>query len=179
MQGTGAHRARTRETRATLGNRSQGLHAVGRSATQGKGSQLTLRRLQPLAVSALSALVGTPYMLRYFGPTEAEVAQWGVLSISLGGVLMVAGWLYAVLGSRWLGRVLLVGCAAVAVLQPLPVLLWIAFHGSGISDGSPPSTFVAHSAYALPHLLLLAASVSSLPALLRPAVAEHEKSRYR
>jgi hypothetical protein len=41
----------------------------------------------------------------------------------------------------------------------LPVLLWFSFHGTGISDGTPTSAFVAHWATSLPHLALLLGSL--------------------
>lgn len=51
------------------------------------------------------------------------------------------------------------GYVILALLQVPPVVLWFAFHGSGISDGTPPSTFVAHWGYSVPHLVLLGASL--------------------
>jgi hypothetical protein len=91
--------------------------------------------------------LGLPYLMSAFGPTEAEVRVWGWLCLAL-------------------------VCAAIGMLQVPAALLWFLFHGSGISDGSPPSAFVAHWAYALPHLALLALSVLAAARLLgwlRPA----------
>ena len=68
--------------------------------------------------------------------------------------------------SRIIQGVAGLGWGIVALLQVPPVLLWFAFHGSGISDGTPPSTFVAHWAYSIPHLALLAASAVMVRTLL-------------
>ncbi|SEN56212.1 hypothetical protein SAMN05444955_11456 [Lihuaxuella thermophila] len=47
-----------------------------------------------------------------------------------------------------------------------PIALWMVFHGSGISDGTPPSDFVAHWAWALPHLLLAVTTLLSIRMVL-------------
>jgi hypothetical protein len=44
------------------------------------------------------------------------------------------------------------------VLQILPIALWWQFHRQGISDGTPPSAFVAHWGFSAPHIALLAIS---------------------
>jgi len=108
-----------------------------------------------MLVTALGAiLLGLPYLLRAFGPTEAEVVAWGRVTL-LTGVALAALALYLWRSRRRLAQLALsLGYGWLAVLQVLPTGLWILFHGSGISDGSPPSAFVAHWAYALPHLAL-------------------------
>jgi len=113
------------------------------------------------------ALLGLLYVLHAFGPTEAEVVTWGMVSICLGLVLALLSAM-AVPGNkasvRWL---LLSGYTAAAVLQVIPILLWFLFHGSGISDGTPPSVFVAHWGYAIPHLVLLITSLMVVGSLFR------------
>ena len=104
-------------------------------------------------------LLGLPYILHAFGPTEAEVVTWGEVSLCNGAVL-----LFLPLGlGRSTKRLAKVAVAfshvLLALLQVPPVVLWFAFHGSGISDGTPPSTFVAHWGYSIPHLVLLGASL--------------------
>ena len=106
------------------------------------------------------------YVLHAFGPTEAEVVLWGRVSIYLGLAvvpLTVGAWRSH---SRIIKGVAGLGWGIVALLQVPPILLWFAFHGSGISDGTPPSTFVAHWAFSLPHLALLAASAAMVCTLL-------------
>lgn len=96
-----------------------------------------------LAGAAGAALLGLPYILRAFGPTEAEVVAWGRVSLALGVTLLL---LAVGLGrrSRAARALLAAGFALAALLQVLPIFLWLLFHGTGISDGSPPSAFVAH-----------------------------------
>lgn len=127
-------------------------------------------------VGAGSVLLGLPYLFHAFGPTEAEVAQWGLVSIYAGLVLWPLGLAMWRDGGS-LTRVVAVPVhCVVAFLQIPPAFLWFAFHGSGISDGTPPSDFVAHWAFALPHVVLLALSgvvvfwllVDLIAALRRP-----------
>jgi hypothetical protein len=104
-------------------------------------------------------LLGLPYIFHAFGPTEAEVVIWGEVSLCMGVVL-----LFLAIG---LGRsksilakvALAFGYIILALLQVPPIVLWFAFHSSGISDGTPPSAFVAHWGYSVPHLVLLGASL--------------------
>jgi len=122
--------------------------------------------LPGLLGSAGSIALGLTYVLHAFGPTEAEVVLWGRVSIYLGLAvvpLTVGAWRSH---SRIIQGVAGLGWGIVALLQVPPVLLWFAFHGSGISDGTPPSTFVAHWAYSIPHLALLAASAVMVRTLL-------------
>ena len=101
-----------------------------------------------------SILLGLPHLLRAFGPTEAEVVSWGQVAL-LTGIALAALALLLWRSRRKLAQLVLsLGYGWLALLQVLPIALWILFHGSGISDGSPPSAFVAHWAYALPHLAL-------------------------
>jgi hypothetical protein len=123
-----------------------------------------------------SIALGLAYVLHAFGPTEAEVVLWGRVSFCLGWVavpLTVGAWRS---NSRIINGVTGLGWAILALLQIPPVLLWVAFHGTGISDGTPPSTFVAHWAYSIPHLAVLAASVAMVHNLLaRPACGSHPR----
>ena len=122
--------------------------------------------LPGLLGSAGSIALGLMYVLHSFGPTEAEVVLWGRVLIYLVLVvvpLTVGAWRS---NSRSIKGVASLGWSMVALLQIPPILLWFAFHGSGISDGTPPSTFVAHWAYSIPHLALLAASAAMVRTLL-------------
>lgn len=109
---------------------------------------------------ALSLALGSLYVLQVFGPTEAEVGDWGLWSLAAGLLALLAGSFPAVgTGVRVAGAV---GFGLLALAQLPPVLLWIHFHGSPISDGTPPSWFTAHWAMALPHALLLLGAAAAL-----------------
>lgn len=124
-----------------------------------------------------SIALGLTYVLHAFGPTEAEVVLWGRVSICIGLAeipLTVSVWHG---NSRIMKDLVGLGWGIGALLQAPPILLWLAFHGAGISDGTPPSAFVAHWAYAIPHVAVLAASAAMMWSLLarpvcrsRPAV---------
>jgi len=124
-----------------------------------------------LYAAALGGMVlGLAYVLRVFGPTEAEVAFCGVVALALGALLLaVAGavWArHAPLSAASVAMVVAM-CAALALLQVLPVLLWVLFHGQPISDGSPPSAFRAHWAFSLPHVLVALLALGAAFRLLR------------
>jgi len=126
-----------------------------------------LKRASAPVLGGGAILLGLPYILHAFGPTEAEFVTWGRVSV----------WAGIVLGLLWLGigrsnrtaakAALAGGILLVALLQVPPILLWFAFHGTGISDGSPPSTFVAHWGYAIPHVVLLVACVAGFYRLVQ------------
>ena len=104
-------------------------------------------------------LLGLPYVLHAFGPTEAEVVTWGRLSLYLGTVLILLSIGIARSDGRAAKLFLSLGYTGLALFQVLPILLWFAFHGSGVSDGSPSSAFVAHWLYSIPHFALLIVSL--------------------
>lgn len=125
------------------------------------------RYILRLISSGGAILLGVPYIFYAFGPTEAEVVSWGEVSLYTGIILTL---LAVVIGRnpRKLFRgVLALGYLFLALLQVLPIFLWFAFHGTGISDGTPPSPFVAHWGYAIPHLVLLIASLVVIASTLK------------
>jgi hypothetical protein len=126
------------------------------NATQSEMRQVLLILLGGAGCIAL----GLAYALHAFGPTEAQVVLWGWVSIWLGMALapLTVGIRHS--GSRVIKGIAGLGWGFVLLLQLPPILLWFAFHGSGISDGTPPSSFVAHWAYAIPHVGILATSVA-------------------
>jgi hypothetical protein len=105
-----------------------------------------------------SILLGLPYLYRAFGPTEAEVVSWGQVAITTGAVLAGLALILWRQRPQWGKIVLSLGYGWLALMQVLPIVLWLVFHGAGISDGSPPSPFTAHWAFALPHLALFVLS---------------------
>jgi hypothetical protein len=104
------------------------------------------------AVGAI--LLGFPYIFGAFGPTEVEVQIWGVVSVGIGAFL---GLLCLAIGrsNKRIAKVALaLGYIFLALFQVLPIYLWFMFHGYGISDGTPPSAFVAHWGYSISHIIL-------------------------
>jgi len=128
-----------------------------------------LKRMAFMLIGAVGAVsLGLPYILGAFGPTEAEVQIWGAVSSGTGVVLVLL-----CLGMRrsdkWVPKVVLaLGYIFLALLQVLPTYLWFMFHGYGISDGTPPSAFVAHWGYSIPHIALFMVSIAVLYFLFQP-----------
>lgn len=112
----------------------------------------------------LSVAVGAPYVLRLFGPTEAEVVQWGQLAVEAGLISLALSWPAVVANAR---VILVPGYAVLGLMQLPPIALWFLFHGSPISDPTPRSDFVAHWSYSLPHMLLAACAFATAAALHR------------
>ena len=109
-----------------------------------------------------SVSLGLAYVLQAFGPTEAEVRLWGQVAICLGFALVPLTVCIRYGSPRVIKGIASLGWGIVALLQVLPILLWFTFHGAGISDGTPTSSFMAHWMYAIPHVVVLATSVSIL-----------------
>lgn len=114
------------------------------------------RRVLGVATSALSILAGGLYTFRAFGPTESEVVLWGQFSL-LGGALAWLAGLPRFSSPQW-RLPAMIGFGTLAAAQLPPIALWFLFHGRSIGDGTPPSWFTAHWAFALPHALLLLTS---------------------
>lgn len=125
-----------------------------------------------LLVGLTGVLIGWPYALGFFGPAEREVGLWGVFCLGLGVSLMGLSTRLTPHKNVGLTRLLALGFALLAVLQLLPIQLWFAFYGYAISDGQPPSPFVAHWVYAVPHLLVLALSLTALYQLCHQLLTE-------
>ena len=122
-------------------------------------------------VAAIGAiLIGLPYVLGAFGPTEAEVRTWGTISIGVGAALALLTAAFGGEPKPLTGALLALAFGLNATLQLLPAVLWAAFHGSTISDGSPPTDFVAHWGYGVPHAALFAISELVVLGLVRSAI---------
>ena len=104
-------------------------------------------------------LLGLPYVFHAFGPTEAEVVTWGRLSLYFGTGLILLSIGIGRSNERVAKVFLSLGYTSLALFQMLPLVLWLVFDGSGISDGSPSSAFVAQWLYSIPHLALLIVSL--------------------
>lgn len=132
---------------------------------------------RPIVCTAVgSIVVGLPYALRAYGNVEVEVTQWGWVSMACGCLLLALAWLVRAGLVRFTAVTTAASAAAtgaVALLQTLPALLWVLFHGNAIADGSPPGGFVGHWAFAVPHVVVAALAVAALYRLLRarPAIA--------
>lgn len=121
-----------------------------------------------MLIGSLGAiLLGLPYIFHAFGPTEAEVVTWGKVSLYTGSVLTLLAVVIGRSTKRVSRGILALSYLFLALLQPLPISLWFTFHGTGISDGTPPSSFVAHWAYAMPHLAILVISLVAIVAALK------------
>lgn len=104
-----------------------------------------------IIIGIISIIVGLMYVIGVYGATEAEVGYWGLLSVLLGILLIVISFLI----ENKLTRIILVFLSVFSLLiQILPISLWFAFHGSGISDGTPPSSFTAHWGFSIPHIII-------------------------
>ena len=109
-----------------------------------------MKMLIMLVGSIGTILLGLPYVFHAFGPTEAEVVTWGRLSLYLGTGLILLSIGIGRSNGRAAKVFLSLGYISLALFQVLPILLWFVFLGSGISDGSPSSAFVAHWLYSIP-----------------------------
>ena len=107
-------------------------------------------------------LLGLPYIFHGFGPTEAEVVTWGRISIYIGASLILLSIGIGHSHASAAKALLSLGYIGLGLIQLLPIFLWFTFHGSGISDGTPPSAFVAHWLYSIPHVALLIVSLMIL-----------------
>ena len=121
-------------------------------------------------VGVLAALTGLLYVFRVFGPTEQEVIAWGILSVILGGCVVLFG-----ININIFTNFVEIGLVFFLVLIQIPaIILWLLFNGRGISDGSPPSSFIAHWIFAIPHMvivllgIILIISILKTTELLRP-----------
>lgn len=112
-------------------------------------------------------LLGLPYIFHAFGPTEAEVVSWGEISLYTGVALTLLSIGIGHSTKRISRGILALGYLFLALLQVLPIFLWFTFHGTGISDGTPPSPFVAHWGYAIPHLVLLVIGIMVIMSAFR------------
>lgn len=101
-----------------------------------------------------SIVLGLLYIVSIFGPTEAEVRFWGFVAVIIGFAALILE--ATVVGKpHWLAKLaLILGYLGIALLQVLPIMLWVDFHGYGISDGTPPSAFIAHWCFATPHMVV-------------------------
>jgi len=77
--------------------------------------------------------------------------KWrGVLEVMVG--LFIIGLSFFIARGKHIKALLIVLLSINTLLQILPSILWFLFNGTGISDGSPPSDFVASWIYSLPHI---------------------------
>jgi len=132
-----------------------------------------MKKVAVMLVGSIGAiLLGLPYIFHAFGPTEAEVTSWGEVSLYTGIVLTLLALAIGRTTKKLFRGILALGYLFLALLQVLPIFLWFTFHGTGISDGTPPSPFVAHWVYAMPHLAILVISLVAIVTALKNSDAE-------
>jgi uncharacterized membrane protein HdeD (DUF308 family) len=103
-----------------------------------------------ITLGVLSILTGLIYVIGVFGPTESEVTSWGLLAMILGGMMVYFG---IDKENKATFISILIAILLLAIQIPA-IILWFMFTGSGISDGTPPSYFVANWIYATPHIVI-------------------------
>ena len=114
-------------------------------------------------VGVLTALTGLLYVFRVFGPTESEVVTWGILAVILGGCVVLLG-----ININIITNFIKIGFVFFLVLIQIPaIILWFLFNGRGISDGTPPSSFVAHWIFAIPHMVIVLLGIILIISLLK------------
>lgn len=112
-----------------------------------------------LSFGILAILTGFPYVLSLYGPTEVEVRKWGYVML-IGGVLTI---LISCIKETTKARGLKIFLVVfITFAQGPPIALWLAFHGSGISDGSPQTDFIAHWGFSIPHILIFILGVFAI-----------------
>jgi len=101
-----------------------------------------------------SVLLGLPYILEVFGPTESIVALWGQVSVFIGVLLVISALTLRSVDVRINRFILALEFFILALLQIPPTFLWIELRGHGISDLPYPDQFIAHWGYSIPHMIL-------------------------
>jgi len=118
-----------------------------------------------LILGIFSITWGMTYMFGMYGPTEREVSEWGLIEVIVGFLVVCTA--FFITGQKLVEILLAVFLSINMLLQILPTLLWFIFNGTGISDGSPPSNFVASWIYGLPHIAIGVISLISIVLLFR------------
>lgn len=127
-----------------------------------------MKKVAVMLIGGVGAvLLGLPYIFHAFGPTEAEVVSWGEVSLYTGIGLTLLAVVIGRSAKKLFRGVLALGYLFLALLQVLPIYLWFTFHGTGISDGTPPSPFVAHWVYAIPHVVLLIVGLAVIASVFK------------
>ncbi|MFC0189221.1 hypothetical protein ACFFJY_13035 [Fictibacillus aquaticus] len=101
-----------------------------------------------ISAGVLSMMLGISFVGRMYGPQEEGLQEWGYAAVIWGIILFYAA-------MKQVHYVLLkILSGAGIILHGPPIILWIIFHGSTITDG--PSAFHAHWAFSLPYLYIAA-----------------------
>jgi hypothetical protein len=120
-----------------------------------------VRKRTWILISGFSTLtLGLLYRLDALGPEKMEVQLWAWTAIALGLLLLGERLALPHLSPTLAGIFMNLTAAGAAMLQPLPTYLWIAFHGRTLPDAM--GHYVAHWAYALPHLLVFGSALTIL-----------------
>ena len=116
-----------------------------------------------ILVGILTIFTGLLYVVGVIGPTESIVETWGLLAIILGGMVVYLG----INKNKVSAYVEMVLVFLLMLIQVPAIILWFTFSGSGISDGTPPSNFVAHWMFVTPHLVIALIGVIVIVSLFK------------
>ncbi|MDH7576981.1 MAG: hypothetical protein QHH75_03960 [Bacillota bacterium] len=117
-----------------------------------------------------SVVLGLPYALKIFGPTEAVVALWGRTSVFIGILLIISSFALRPVKTKAIKFLLALEFSILALLQVFPIFFWIVMYGQGITDlPYQPGDFIAHWGYSIPHLIIFVNAVLVIYLLLRNA----------
>ncbi len=120
--------------------------------------------------AAATAVVGLPYLLGIFGTALPVVQDWGTVTLLIGVALGVLTAFFGRDPQSYRGAALSFGFGISAASQVLPIFVMVFFHGTSLAETMKPTAFVAHWAYALPHLALFAVTLVVLFRLRRRAL---------
>lgn len=114
-----------------------------------------------ILISGVSSLaLGLLYLFNVLGPTKLEITIWAWTALALGALLLVTRVALDFLPHTIGGILRNLVTAGVAMIQPLPTYLWIAFHGRPVPKMA--GDFTAHWVYTLPHLFVLGTALAVL-----------------
>ncbi|WP_078545343.1 hypothetical protein [Litchfieldia alkalitelluris] len=120
-----------------------------------------------ITLGIISVITGAIYLIGVYGPTEAEIANWGFIATILGGCMIFFGINKGEITNLF--KIILLGF--LLLIQLPAIFLWFMFHGSNISDGTPPTQFIAHWIFATPHIMIVLIGVAIIVTTLKQKTA--------
>ncbi len=114
-----------------------------------------------ITTGLFSMIAGFVYLLGLYGPTEAEVKKWAMLSI-LAGLLSI-GFSSSNFQKMWITVLAVFGYGLLLIAQALPIYMW--FNAPMLSDKQ--SDFVISYWYSIPHFLVAFFALWSIVKVLK------------